>query len=245
MPTTKELKEFEDPLGDYLYKKLEKTYINYDGLKNISKKELEKLLKQKTDWFFKLSAAYNEYKDKDFYLCKSTFKTDIEFFNDDYQRAVKRLTRYLSEHLKIRGILITENDQRDKNYHLHALLILPKKLPVKTYRMLLRKKWENILKDYKASVGYERDKDEILKELRKDYFKVCQWFTYMTKLAKNSSSHQTKAYSSTWHAKSLGLSKHWLRDRLPSRRCRSIYKLHQLDWALNYLFNRQKILCFN
>ena len=53
MPTTKELKEFEDPLGDYLYKNLEKTYINYDGLKNISKKELEKLLKQKTDWFFK------------------------------------------------------------------------------------------------------------------------------------------------------------------------------------------------
>ena len=245
MPTTKELKEFEDPLGDYLYKNLEKTYINYDGLKNISKKELEKLLKQKTDWFFKLSAAYNEYKDKDFHLCKSTFKTDIEFFNDDYQRAVKRLTRYLSEHLNVKGIFITENDHKFKNFHLHAFLILPRKHSIKTYRRLLRKKWENILKDIKASVGFESDKKEILVELSQNYFKANKWFLYVTKLTKNGFGVSTKAYSSAWHAKSLGLSKHWLRDRLPSRRCRSIYKLHQLDWALNYLFNRQKILCFN
>ena len=244
MPTTKELKEYKDPLEYYLYKNLNKPLVNYGDLKKIQKPLLERLLKQKTDWYYKLTRAYNEYKDKDFHLCKSTFKTDIGFFGHDYQYAVKRLTRYLNEHLKVKGIFITENDMNYENLHLHAFLILPQKRSILTYRKLLRNKWQKILKDYQASVGYEYDKEEILVELSKDYFQVCKWFTYMTKLTKNDSDVRTKAYGNEWHTKSLGLTNLWVRDSLPSRKCRSIYKLHQLDWAINYVFNEQKILCF-
>ena len=127
MPTTKELKEYEDPLEYYLYKNLNKPLVNYGELKKIQKPLLEKLLKQKTDWYYKLTRAYNEYKDKDFHLCKSTFKTNFESFIPNYENAVKRLTRYLNEHLKVKGIFITENDRNNKNLHLHTFLILPKK----------------------------------------------------------------------------------------------------------------------
>ena len=157
---------------------------------------------------------------------------------------VKQVLKYLNEHLKVKGIFITENDMNYENLHLHAFLILPQKRSILTYRKLLRNKWQKILKDYQASVGYEYDKEEILVELSKDYFQVCKWFTYMTKLTKNDSDVRTKAYGNEWHTKSLGLTNLWVRDSLPSRKCRSIYKLHQLDWAINYVFNEQKILCF-